>query len=120
MATITFHGESMMRTSQQVRNRLLRDMGIKPRANYHYRLRLGDRVKARIVEDEPPVDLTVSGVVREIEEHGWYSHIRLWLPEQRTSLWVTIYRDGPSAWGVVAINVVERVAFEPEGMAGRI
>lgn len=101
----------IMRTSRQVRNKILRDLGIFPGASYHVRVRLGDRVVARIVEDDPPVDRTLFGFVREIREHGWYVDIRLYVPATHDWLWVTLYREGPPDWGCVECRVVERVAL---------
>lgn len=97
-----------MRTSRQIRNRMLRDMGIFPASSYHYRLEIGDRVIVRIVRECPPADCILKGAVRAVEDHGHYSRVVLWVPAQRRDVAILLHQDGPEDWGVVECRIVRR------------
>ena len=99
-----------MRTTRQVRNRILRDMGCFPRTSYHYDVRHGDRIAVRIVREQPPEDVRLAGVVLDVAEHGWYRSLRVAESGTGRQFRVTLFRAGPEDWGCVECRVTWRGA----------
>ena len=93
-------------TSRQVRNALLRSMGVAPAGSYQSAVRPGDVVRLEIVTESRGAERIV-GRAESVLRHGHYNVVRLRCRDgaERT---VRLWLDGPRHWGVTACAVVRR------------
>jgi hypothetical protein len=60
---------------------------------YHYRVGPGDLVHVQISR-KTSIDLTLSGEVAEVDDHGYYATVRIRLESGEVKE-IRMYRDGP-------------------------
>ena len=93
-------------SSRQVRNALLRSMGVRPAESYQSAVRPGDVVRLEIVSESRGAERLV-GRAEAVARHGHYNVVRMRChdgAERTVRLWLA----GPHHWGVVACEVVRR------------
>jgi len=100
------------KTSRQIRNRQLRDMGIRPAESYHTRVGPLDHVAVlEVTPDAEPRRFVAR--VTNVRDHGWYLLLDYEPLESDDELQpgtIRLYRAGPPDWGVVELKVVKKVA----------
>ncbi len=101
------------KTSRQIRNRALRDMGILSRESYHTeQLGPGDEVQCCQVTAAPQCpEQRYHAVILKVQDHGWYLivHVRHDEPGDRDAEKITLMRDGPPDWGVIEFRITRKV-----------
>jgi len=96
-----------MLTSRQIRNQMLRQIGIQPSESYHNNVGPGDRVQVLIVEESAVVPCLAIGTIQTVHDHGWYSIVELH-QENGTVRKIQLFRDGPQDYGVVECRILEK------------
>ena len=103
-------------TSRQVRNKQLRDMGIKAHESYQVaELNFGDKIQLVQVEQSPAFsERQFEAIVLRIDDHGWYLRVDIEHaePGDRERERLTMMRDDPADWGVIECRILEN-GFEP-------
>ena len=100
------------RTLRQIVNGQLRSAGVAASDSYHTRIGPLDIVRLHVVEpDAEPREFTAR--VRNVEDHGWYLVVEYGPVKRGDGVRpgsVRVYREGPSDWGVVAVQIIRKVA----------